>query len=195
VSVFVIPPRRPALGFTPKPTRGLLKDVFQYLLERVLIGTELYVLSPEFIPVALGVRVDVRDPETEQQTLKAVRDALVAHLWPLAPGGADAAGWPLGEDLRRNELVTRVARVEGVRAVNQLTLFLRETAGWRRIPEGEAVTLERYQLPELMGVEVATGSGEAELPRGIGYLIGEGPAGDGRDRGKGVPAPVIPNLC
>ena len=61
VSVFVLPPGEPALGHTPKPTQGLLKDVFGYLLNRTLIGTELYVLSPEFVPLAVSVKVQVRD--------------------------------------------------------------------------------------------------------------------------------------
>ena len=45
--------------------------MFEYILDRVLIGTELYVLSPEFVPVAVGVRIDVLDAETE--LLRAAR--------------------------------------------------------------------------------------------------------------------------
>lgn len=191
VSVFVLPPGEPALGHTPKPTQGLLKDVFGYLLNRVLIGTELYVLSPEFIPVAVSVKVQVRDAETEQQTLREVQYALVDYLWPLAPGGARGNGWPMGGAVRPNELTTQVARVDGVLAVSTLSLFSKGKKGWRRLKDDENLGLKDYQLPELLGVRVETGTGTPTLPDGIGPL--EGQPGTGRVRG--VPVPVIPDVC
>jgi hypothetical protein len=195
VTTFVLPPGRPALGRTPKPTQGMLKDVFSYLLDRVPIGTELYVLSPEFVPMAVGVRVEVLDPGTEQQTLAAVRSALVTYLWSVTPGGVEGQGWPLGGAVAANELLTQVARVQGVRAVNRLSLFaLKSPATWRRLAPGEDLQLRSYQLPELLGVSAATGSGAPGLPDGVGYLDGTGPDGDGTD-GRAVPAPVIPDLC
>lgn len=191
VSVFVLPPGEPVLGNTPKPTKGMLKDVFQYLLNRVVIGTELYVLSPEFVPIAVGVRVEVRDPETEQQTLRMVREALLTYLWSLMPGGAQGEGWPMGLAVRTNELMTQVARVEGVQAVNAMCLFRREQGLWRRIELNQSVELELYQLPELMGVSVGTGTGDADFPGGLGPLAGEEGGSGWRD----VPAPVIPDVC
>ena len=194
VSVIVLPPGVMAMGHTPKPTERLLKDVFGYLLNRVSIGTELYVLSPEFVPLAVGVKVDVQDPETEQQTVRRIRETVLAYLWPLAPGGARGEGWPLGGEVRRNEILTQVARVEGVRAVNGLSLFLRESAGWRRLKADEAIELRRYQLPELLGVSVTTGTGEPELPGGVGSLIGGTGAGE-TETDRPVPTPVLPDIC
>lgn len=185
VSVFVLPPRYPALRQTPKPSRGLLKDVFEYLLQRVLIGTELYVLSPEFIPIAVGVTVDVLDPDTEQQTLQAVQTAVVEYLWPLAPGGARGEGWPMGGSVNGNELQTQVARVPGVRAVKALSLFQKNASGWQRLTQQQIFSLKKYQLPELMGVSASTANGEPALPGGIEPIVS----------GRGVPAPVIPEVC
>lgn len=190
VSVFVLPPGEPALGHTPKPTRGLLQDVFAYLLNRVLVGTELYVLSPEFVPVAVSVKLRVRDPETESQTLLDVRYALVDYLWPLAPGGARGGGWPMGGGVRANELAARVARVDGVLEVAKLSLFVKGGKAWRRLSDTEEVSLKAYQLPELLGVRVETGTGTPALPEGIGSLEGQAPG-----PGKGVPVPVIPDVC
>jgi hypothetical protein len=191
VSVFVLPPGEPALGHTPKPTQGLLKDVFAYLLNRVLIGTELYVLSPEFVSVAISVKVQVQDAETEQQTLRQVRYALVDYLWPLAPGGSRGMGWPMGGEVRGNELITQAARVEGVLAVNTLSLFKKTQKGWRRLKDNEVISLKEYQLPELAGVRVESGSGTPVLPDGIGSLEGQTPTTTSR----GVPVPVIPDVC
>ncbi len=179
---------------TPKPTQGLLKDVFAHLIERVLVGTELYVLSPEFVPLAAGVRVVVRDPQTEGETLAAVREALTEYLWPLAPGGAEGLGWPMGGAVRGAELATRVARVPGVREVSRLILF-RETGGtWTSLGEEAEVPLLDYQLPDLLGVSVVT-AGEPGLPAGLaGAGTGSG-GGTGPGTGRVVPAPVIPELC
>ncbi len=211
VSVFVLPPGAPALGHTPRPTQGLLKDVFGYLLNRVLIGTELYVLSPEFIPLAISVKVQVRDPATETQTLQDVQYALIDYLWPLAPGGALGNGWPMGSAVRPAELLARVARVDGVLSVSRLSLFrqfrfLRPLSAaqiakkqpadsfsrWRRLGDNEEIPLLHYQLPELLGVRVEAGSGSdlPALPDGIGPLEGQ------PDRPqRGVPVPVIPDVC
>jgi hypothetical protein len=190
VSVFVLPPGEPALGHTPKPTQGLLKDVFGYLINRVLIGTELYVLSPEFVPLAVSVKLQVRDAETEQQTLQDVQYALVDYLWPLAPGGARANGWPLGTNVRANELATQVARVDGVLAVNRLALFLKTTKGWRRLGDNEQAVLKSYQLPELLGVRAEIGTGTPALPDGVGLLEGQTAPSS-----TGVAVPVIPEVC
>lgn len=192
VSVFVLPPGKPGLGQIPKPSKGLLKDVFSYLLKRALVGTELYVLSPEFVPIAVSVLVQVRDAETEQQTLRDTQKALISYIWPVAPGGAHGTGWPMGDEVtvRANELMTQVARVDGVQAVNGVRLFQRGSYGWRAIGEREAIKLENYQLPELIGVKVASGTGVPALPDGIGPIEGQK-----RGDGKAVPVPLIPDVC
>lgn len=196
VSVFVLPPAQPAIGNWPKPNKGLLKDVFNYLLNRVQAGTELYVLSPQFIPMAVSILVQVRDPQTEQETLQAVQQVITEYLWPLPPGGGGNQGWPLGKPIQVNELLTQAARVEGVQAVNVANLFEQvrkdERAVWRRLPISEALDLEAYQLPELMGVHVGIGSAKdtPPLPQGIGPL--DGAPGE---RGTGIAVPVIPDVC
>lgn len=196
VSVFVLPPAEVGIGNWPKPNKALLKDLFNYLLNRILVGTELYVLSPQFVPLAVSILVQVREAQTEQQTLKAVQAAVTEYLWPLAPGGANGEGWALGRAVRANELLTQAARVEGVQSVNAVALFeLTSRDGkplWRRLPEAEALDLTGYQLPELMGVRAGIGgAGDTPpLPGGIGPL--QGAPGD---RGDGIAVPVIPDVC
>jgi hypothetical protein len=193
VSLFVLPPGEPELGRTPRPSCGLLNDVFAYLDARILVGTELYVLSPELLPIAVGVQVRVRDPATEQTTLAAVRQALVEYLWVLAPGGAEGAGWPLGRSVRGNELATRVARVDGVKEVGELILFRRVDGVWQTLGQGAEIGLEDYQLPDLRGVSVVT-AGTPALPAGLAGA-GTGTGGGDGTGGRAVPAPVIPELC
>lgn len=189
VSVFVIPPGVPRLAQTPKPTQGLLKDVFGYLLQRVLVGTELYVLSPEFVPVAVSVKVSVLDVDTEQEVLRDVQQAMVEYLWPLTPGGAQGEGWPMGGTVRTNELMTQAARVPGVLSVNDIRLFRSEGRTWKSMGPNEELLLKMYQLPELVGVLVESGAGVPKLPSGLASDDAEG------NKSRAVPVPVIPEFC
>lgn len=192
VSVFVIPPLAPALATAPKPTVGLLKDVFEYLRNRAVLGTELYVLSPDFLPISVGVSVRVMDPATEQQTLKAVQKALLLYLWALPPGGAKGEGWPFGGEVDANELKVQVARVPGIMKVVDLRLFAQNgTSGsWREVVPGNTLLLQQdYQLPKLMAISVTATGSNAPEPTGFGPSAGTvnstGPQ----------PVPVIPDIC
>ena len=127
-------------------------------------------------------------PETEQETITAVQQALVEYLWPTAPGGAMGEGWGFGTTISSIELLAQVARIAGVRAVKAVSLFEKTSTGWQRLTEGSEMALEVYQLPELMGVAVGTGDGEPDFPSGLAY-------DESADSGNEVPAPVIPEMC
>jgi hypothetical protein len=198
VSVFVLPPAAPAVGVAPQPSAGLLRDVYEYLAARTLLGTELYALSPQFQPVAVALSVEVVDPTTERQVLAAVEQALVGYLWALPPGGPailDGAGggWPLGRAVEVNELRTQAGRVAGVQAVNQVRLFYRdlESGSWQELTEAQALPLADYQLPALAAVHLEVGEGEPEPPRIVTAEAGP-QAGSGAAP---VPVPVIPDVC
>ncbi|TQV71505.1 putative baseplate assembly protein [Aliikangiella marina] len=186
VSVFVLPPKYPALRQTPKATRGLLINIYEYLSQRTLVGTELYVLSPEFVPMATGVMIDVLESSREQEIKQAVQNALVQYLWPVSPGGVNSQGWGMGVTVAANELMTVVSRVDGVRAVNGFSLFINSEDSWTRLPEDGEIILQLYQLPELLGVSVGIGDGEPAFPSGIEPET---------DSSRLIPAPVIPEVC
>jgi len=191
VSVFVLPPAAQALAAAPRPSVGLLKDVYDYLDQRKLLGTELYVLSPQFVPVALSVSVRIVDPTREQETLNAIHAALLNYLWSLAPGGPDRSGWAMGRDIAINELSAVTARVAGVLSVNGLRLFHQDTGGAWAEPKQE-LALQRYQLPEVM--EILTSAGDQNTA-GIPNVVSEQADDTLEDGSTPVPAPVIPDLC
>jgi len=198
VSLFVLPPGNPRVGGGPRPTAGLLKDLYAWLKKRVLIGTELFVLSPEFVQVAVSVNIRVLDPRTQQQTLNAVNAAITEYLWPLAPGGPRGKGWPMGYSVDVGEIRTRIARVDGVLEIMATGLFIKESNGkWRKIKDElkAQIKLLDYQLPELMMVQTQTRDEDtAALPDG---LLPSDPEA-GINGGKGPlprPAPVIPDIC
>jgi hypothetical protein len=191
VSVFVLPPAAPALGAAPRPSAGLLKDVYRWLAARTLIGTELYVLSPQFQPLSVSLAVEVVDPASERTVLAAVESAILDFLWALPPGGPDQAGWPLGRAVEVNELATAAARVPGVLAVNAVRLFYQDLNGgsWQEAG-AQALPLLPYQLPELMAVSVQPGEATPRPPRGYAPSApGVGAAA------RAVPVPVVPDRC
>ena len=86
-----MPPRLPALGHFPRPSKGLLRDVFDYLKTRVMVGTELYVLSPQYQPISVAIALEVVDPSIEQQVYQEVEQGLLDYLWALGPFGPRGA--------------------------------------------------------------------------------------------------------
>ena len=191
ISVFILPPVTPALATAPRPSVGMIRDVYEYLSARTLLGTELYVLSPQYQPVAISIAMEVTDPATEQQTFRAVEEALLNYLWPLPPHGLRGAGWPLGRSVEINELRTQAGRVDGVEAVNGLRLFYQDliTQQWRELTAAQALPLLDYQLPQLMTVAIQSGEAQPAPPRG--FAPGTTTTGGKRP----VPVPVIPDIC
>jgi hypothetical protein len=136
--------------------------VYAHLDTRRTLGTELYVIGCEYVPVALTVGVSVRDGFGRDTVGQGVRDALRAFLWPLTPGGNDSTGWPLGRTISDRELEVVVARVPGVDEVIGVKLFAKRNDKWQPVKpttngtRSAHIPLQRWQLPELLGVAVAT---------------------------------------
>ncbi|MBK1657112.1 putative baseplate assembly protein [Paracraurococcus ruber] len=183
VAVFVLPPAERALGNTPRPSLGLLRDTYAALRPRTLIGTELTVLSPEFVPIGVSVQVSVVDATARTATLRAVERAVLDYLWALPPGGPRGEGWPLGYGVDPDEIRTRAGAAPGVLAIEAVALYLPSPdGGWRAAPAG-GLGLRRYQLPDLVGLSV--GTAPPTPPAG---------APEPRDGG-GVAVPFIPERC
>jgi predicted phage baseplate assembly protein len=187
VSVMVLPYVPGLEPPAPRPDRHLLESVHAWLDERRPLGTELYVIGAEYVPLALSVAVDIRAGFERETTLREVRQALRAWLWPLAPGGPLGQGWPLGTDVSELELVVPAARVSGVAAVRGLRLFVRDGERWVRAPKpresGQAVRLSAWQLPELLRVVAVA---DASAPEDLGLV--ESSEG-------GVAVPIVPEVC
>lgn len=183
VSLLVMPPAEPTLGAAPKPSAGLLNDLFHYLAPRTLLGTELYVLSPQFVPVALSLSLEVMDRSNITSIIHAVEKNLLTSVWPLAPGGFNGKGWPLGRELDVNELRTLAGRTPGVLAINELKLYYQQRDGsWQTVNK---LRLEPYQLPELAEVHIEEGEQIPAPPQRVTQPPME----------SGIAVPVIPDFC
>ncbi|XYH97505.1 putative baseplate assembly protein [Sorangium sp. So ce1128] len=185
VSVMVLPLKGARQPPNPRPDRPFLEAVFGWLDPRRVLGTELYVIGPEYVGLALTVGVSLREGSAREESLAAVREALRTWLWPLPPGGAAGMGWPLGSAVSTLELAVAVARVPAVAAVRGVRLFLRDGDRFRRVSTGaqpESVQLRAWQLPELLTVVAVEGDPPDDLRETVD---GEG----------GIPIPVVPEVC
>jgi predicted phage baseplate assembly protein len=189
VSLLVLPPATDD-GRFPRPNAGLLRDVHGYLAERMLLGTELYVLSPAFVPIGMTAVVDAIDPGRTLAVEAEVRAALAAYLWPLAPGGLGGTGWQLGRAVEAGELYTAIARVPGVRAIHGIQLHeVGDDGGWRAAA-GNRVELPAYGLPELVAMAVA-----ADGPGSVPVLDDAAAPATDATTTPVTPVPVTPSLC
>lgn len=191
VSVMALPAAPLAPAPNPRPDRPFIERLHQYLSLRVPLATELYVIGCEYVAVGLAVAVALRDGYARDTVLLEVREALRRLLWPLAPGGMDQTGWPLGRPVRSRELEVEVARVAGVDEVNGLQLFQQVDGDWQRLPSvaadgAQILTLQPWQLPELLSVIAVEGP---DVPTDLRALPNPFAAANA------VAVPVIPELC
>jgi hypothetical protein len=195
VSVMVLPFKPPPGPGNPRPDRTFLETVYAHLEPRRPLGTELYVIGVDYVPVGLSVGVEIADGFNREETLRNVRLALRQFLWPLPGGGPQGTGWPLGKMVEDRELELVAARVPGVQSFlgDRLNIFVRNTAGedWEMKARATPNTLiniplERWQLPELLSVVVVADDGPPGDLRGVPNPFSE--AG-------GVPIPIVPEVC
>jgi predicted phage baseplate assembly protein len=188
VSVMAIPARSGIEKPAPRPDRPMLESIYSWLDARRPLGTELYVIAPDYVPIGVSAAVELVDPSMRDSVLEMVGQAIRAVLWPLAPGGPDGQGWPLGSAVDDRLIETAIARVPGVRDAAPVRIFTKSAFGsWTSVADdsnGRArIVLERWQLPELDMLSVAVGdTASPTLP----------PAGSS---GGGIAIPVVPELC
>ena len=183
VSIFVFPAAAPGPGGGPVATLGQLRAVFAYLRARVLVGTQLFVLSAVPRPVAVSVGIEVAPGADPVATAAAIRIALIDYLWPLQPGGPEGAGWPLGRAIAADELVTQVARAPGVLAVAGLSLYGGTPGNWTN---AATVTLQPWEVAPLAAITIGT---DGTAPSGPPDSDAAG------DAAAGQLVPYVPPVC
>jgi predicted phage baseplate assembly protein len=194
VSVLALPAATLAPAPNPRPDRPFIERLHAHLAARTPLATELYVIGCEYVALGVSVAVEVRDGFARDKVLLDVREALRRLLWPLAPGGLDRNGWPLGRAVRSRELEVEVSKVEGVDELRGIHLFRRSDAvppDWQRLPAiaadgAQALLLQPWQLPELLAVVVVEGSAAPTHLRALPNPFAEANA---------VAVPVVPEVC
>ena len=191
VSVLALPDAPLAPAPNPRPDRPFIERLHDYLSARTPLATELYVIGCEYVAIGVAVAVTLRDGYAPDQVLQDVREALRRLLWPLAPGGIGATGWPLGRAVRSRELEVEVARVDGVDELSGIRLFKQNGSDWQALPSvaadgAQILSLQPWQLPELLAVIAVEGQ---DVPTDLRAL--PNPFADAN----AVAVPVVPELC
>ncbi|MFK0044416.1 putative baseplate assembly protein [Streptomyces sp. NPDC090741] len=184
VSVLVFPTEDLRDPGAPLPDLALLRQVAAYLAPRRLVTTELYVIPPTYVDIAVSAGIRTRDGYQPDAVRRWVELILRQYLAPLPPYGPEGAGWPLGRAVRRAELEAVAVQVEGLEYLeDELLLARRSGTGWTPLP---LVPLNPWEVPRVAAITVVTGS---PLPVGAGYGSPPPPPGDP------VVVPLPPEVC
>jgi predicted phage baseplate assembly protein len=200
VTVMALPDRPLSGAPNPRADRPFLEAVYAWIDARRPLATELYVIGCEYLPIAVSIAITVADDAAPDATVQAVKDAMTRALWPLGGGGFDGKGWPFHRDVSNRELAVEVARVAGVSEVGGLNLFARNTTSGNWEPLGDSrtgreqnLTLQKWQLPELLSVVVVADDTATGAPLTIGTDGGANPFAD--PNAVPLAVPVVPDLC
>jgi hypothetical protein len=180
VTVVVVPRTDPLHPDAPEPDQVFLQTVCRHLQPRRLVTTELFVRGPIYRNVYVSVGIQVLSGEATGPIVEAVKQELRTFLSPLR-GGRDGKGWPLGGPILAREIEAIVARVAGVRLIQDDALLGGPTGGPTRQFE-----LRSLELPRLVGLGVQVGA-----PVGLDELRN---AMSTTAPGS-VPLPIVPDRC
>ncbi|MCB0184816.1 MAG: baseplate J/gp47 family protein, partial [Caldilineaceae bacterium] len=168
VTLLVLPASDRVRPRWPIPDRLFLRTVCDYIDERRLITTEIYVRGPLYKAVYVTVGIQVREGYFRDVVRQAVDQRLHEYLSALPPGGPEESGWPRNRALLARELEAVVSRVTGVEYVNGLQMGVGDALE----PLQDPYPLTGLELPWLAGLIVSEGE-----PEPLANLV-QGSSGD-----------------
>jgi predicted phage baseplate assembly protein len=157
VTLMVIPRTDPLHPDAPRPDRLFLDALCAHLSPRRLVTTELLLNGPDYKQVWISVGVDVERGRDIAPVLDAVKIPVREFLSPLPVPGTKPEGWPLRTAVDRLQVVTEVARVDGVDRVVDVVV----ASGGGPV---ESLPMIGLELPELVALSVSAGSAATVLP-------------------------------
>jgi predicted phage baseplate assembly protein len=119
VALVVVPQ---AAGPDFAPTRGLLAAVRTYLGRRRPLTTELHVVGPTILKIAVHGRLHLTPQADAADVIRQATARLDGFFNPLT-GGADGTGWPVGRDVYRSEVLALLQEIPGVHHADELSLL------------------------------------------------------------------------
>ncbi|MFT3843298.1 MAG: putative baseplate assembly protein [Myxococcaceae bacterium] len=160
VTVVVWPRTDPEHPAAPRPDRTTLDRVCAFLDQRRPITTELWVIPPSYVEVAVSLGLRVKPGFGIEGVRQWVEQVIHQYLSPLPPYGPDGTGWPLGRPVDARELIAAALQVDGVLLIEGVTLAWRAgpDAAWTTVGDPPVVPLAAWQVPELTVVSVVEGA-------------------------------------
>src|SRR5207244_800937 len=102
VTVVVVPYAR-SNTITPQPSRGFLETVQRHLEAHRLLTTDVHVIGPDYLRVAVICNIYVQRQSQPEQVKQRAEKALQGFLNALT-GGPEHTGWPLGRPVFPSEI-------------------------------------------------------------------------------------------
>ncbi|WP_269849717.1 baseplate J/gp47 family protein [Methanosarcina horonobensis] len=123
VTVIVIPyTPLEILRSPPTPSEGFIQAVCRHLDRHRLLGTEIHVISPDYVKVTVNVTVVPQEGNLDDSLVReGVLSALNRYIHPVK-GGLDEQGWPIGRDVYLSELYELMETVAGVKCIIRLSV-------------------------------------------------------------------------
>ena len=150
VTVIILPENKEE---TPQPTEDQLRLVCNYLNQRRLITTELYVSGPSYTKIAtLSAELTVQTDADLKTVQDEANKRLLNYFHPLN-GGENQSGWPFGQSIYYGSVFRQLLQVAGV--IQVLCLHIEAANGGvcddvLAIPEGHLVHLP----PDVINLQV-----------------------------------------
>jgi hypothetical protein len=123
VTVVIIPfSPLDTLEVPPRPSRSFITAVARHLENHRLLGTRLFVVSPEYVQVEVTVTLGISKGFFKEKVKEAVINKLNLFLHP-SKGGILGKGWPVGKSVYRSELYKLIMGIEGVEFVEKISIY------------------------------------------------------------------------
>jgi predicted phage baseplate assembly protein len=124
----------------PLPSEGTLRTVCEYLDQRRLLTTEVYVARPTYRHVEVTGKVIARDNADLAEVAAAIERKLLGYFHPLH-GGELGEGWPFGGDVFYSRVYQQIFSVPGVDRIETLQLVVdgKPSPPWQDVTIGEGV--------------------------------------------------------
>lgn len=111
------------------------EEILTYIDERRLLGTRLEIVSPEYIPVSVEVKIKGKPGTDFEQVAKDTETMLYRYINPVY-GGSEGNGWPFGHDISIPEIYAAIYSMGNFTHIEELRLY---TIDRRTGERGQAV--------------------------------------------------------
>lgn len=132
----------------PRPVESLLRTICNYLDQRRMLTTELYVVGPVYVPVSIRIEAVLVSGSDAAEASNALITAMRRFFHPIY-GGVDGKGWPFGGTIRYAD-VYRAGLVAGISRLDDIEIRIEG----RTYPKCSDVPLPEQALVALADPEI-----------------------------------------